>query len=204
MAEVDVKKGSSKEQQNQGQQGLQRQQGSAGMARRGSYDPFNLSLIPGDIFNPFTTSPFTLMRRMSDEMDRMFATALSGTGTSATSSGAGGGMATWVPAIEVKERNNQLDVAADLPGMSKDDVKVEVTNDAIILQGERKWESEEEKGGVHRSERRYGQFYRAIPLPEGANPEQAKAEFKDGVLHVTIPMPEQKSSRRQIPIEGAK
>lgn len=206
MAEVGVKKDSSKEQQSQGQQGIQRQQGSTGLARRGFYDPFNLSLIPGELFNlnPLTTSPFTLMRRMSDEMDRMFATALSGAGTAGTSSGAGAGIATWAPAIEVKERNNQLEISADLPGMTKDDVKVEVTNDAVILQGERKWETEEEKGGVHRSERRYGQFYRAIPLPEGVNPEQAKAQFKDGVLQITLPLPEQKSNRRQIPIEATK
>jgi hypothetical protein len=106
------------------------------LARRGFYDPFNLSLIPGELFNfnPLSTSPFTLMRRVSDEMDRMFATALSGAGTSGTSGGAGVGMSTWAPAIEVKERNNQLEISADLPGMTKDDVKVEVTNDAVQAQ----------------------------------------------------------------------
>jgi HSP20 family protein len=219
MAEVDVKKASSKEQQSQGQQGqqgqqtqqaqqgqqggLQRQQGTTGMARRGAYDPFNLSLIP-DIFNvnPFTTSPFTLMRRMSDEMDRMFATALSGAGTAGAGGGTGAGTAVWAPAIEVKQRDNQLEISADLPGMSRDDVNVEITNDAVIIQGERKWESEEERGGVRRSERRYGQFFRAIPLPENANAEQARAQFRDGVLQITVPLSEQKSNRRQIPIDA--
>ena len=70
-------------------------------------------------------------------MDRMFATALSGSGSTTATGGAAAGMATWAPAIEVKERNNQLEISADLPGMNKDDIKVEVTNDAVILQGER-------------------------------------------------------------------
>jgi HSP20 family protein len=55
---------------------------------------------------------------------------------------------------------------------------------------------------VYRSERRYGQFYRSIPLPEGADTEQAKAQFNNGVLEVTVPAPEQKSSRREIPIQS--
>jgi HSP20 family protein len=61
-----------------------------------------------------------------------------------------------------------------------EDVRVEVTNDQLVIQGERKYEQEENKEGLYRSERRYGHFYHAIPLPDGANTEQAKAEFKNG------------------------
>lgn len=79
---------------------------------------------------------------------------------------------------------------------------VGVTDDALIIHGERKYEHEDRKGGVYRSERRYGQFYREIPLPEGAKTEQAKANFKDGVLEVVLSVPEAKSNRRTIPIES--
>jgi HSP20 family protein len=106
----------------------------------------------------------------------------------------------WAPAIEVRESDGQLKVHAELPGLKPEDVRVEVTNDQLIVQGEWKYEREEKKG-VYRSERRYGQCYRAIPLPEGANTEQAKAQFMNGV-EIATPVPEQKSTRRQIQIES--
>jgi HSP20 family protein len=84
-------------------------------------------------------------------------------------------------------------------------VNVEVTDDALIIVGERKSEREDEEGGFYRSERHYGKFHREIPLPEGVDGNKAKAEFRDGVLKVTMPAPERKSLRRSIPIEsGAK
>lgn len=95
----------------------------------------------------------------------------------------------WAPDVEAFHRNNELVVRADLPGLTKSDIKVDVTENQITLQGERKREHEEEKGGVYRSERSYGSFYREIPLPEGAITEQAKANFKDGVLEITMPAP---------------
>jgi len=79
---------------------------------------------------------------------------------------------------------------------------VEVADNQLIIQGERKYDHEEKKKGWYRSERSYGQFYPAIPLPEGANTEQAKAQFNNGVLEISLPMPEQKSNRREIPIES--
>ncbi len=93
------------------------------------------------------------------------------------------------------QRNNELVIRADLPGLSKDDVKVDVTEDAVTIQGERKREHEEEKGGVYRSERSYGSFSRVIALPEGAMTDQAKASFKDGVLEITMPAPPEAVTR---------
>jgi HSP20 family protein len=86
--------------------------------------------------------------------------------------------------------------------LNKEDVKVEVTNEGLVIQGERKREREEDRGGVHRSERSYGAFYRLIPLPEGANIEQAKAKFNNGVLQVEVPVPKSQEKSRQIPIEA--
>ena len=132
------------------------------------------------------------MRRFSEEMDRNF-----------------GGFATresgerfWSPAIDVSESDGQLRVRADLPGLKPEEVRVEIGNDELVIQGERKYEHEENKKGVYRSERSYGRFYRAIPLPQGANTEGAKAQFKNGVLEITLSVPEQKTDRRQVPIES--
>ncbi len=194
MAEVDVKKSSQSSTEKQGSgtsdQGLQRQGSGTELSRSRGRDPFGFSLTPSDFFS---ANPFSIMRRMSEEMDRTF-----GSFFGQSSSGRTGN---WFPAIEVSEQNGQLQVHAELPGVKPEDVKVEVTNDSLILHGERKSEHEHKIGGAYRSERRYGEFYREIPLPEGVNPENAKAQFRNGLLEITLPIPEQASNRRQIPIQ---
>ena len=80
-------------------------------------------------------------------------------------------------------------VRADLPGLSKEDIKVEVSDDLITIQGERKHEKKEEREGYCYSECSFGSFYRAIPLPEGADASKATADFRKGVLEVTVPAP---------------
>src|SRR5260370_29401656 len=158
------------------------------MPRRGEY-PF--SLAPQEFFR---ANPFSLLRRMTEEMDRVIQEAgLEREGSSGTG---------WSPAIEVTQQNGKYNVHAELPGLEPKDVKVDVENDALVIQGERRFEQGEKEGGVQRTERQYGLFYRSIPLPEGAKVEQAKAKFHNGVLEVTIPVPEQQSNRRTIPIEG--
>jgi HSP20 family protein len=132
---------------------------------------------------------------MSEEMDRTFSHFFGGQSS-------GRGFGGWSPAIDVEERNGQLEVHAELPGLKPEDVKVEVTNDALVIRGERKYEREHREGQSYRSERRYGEFYRAIPLPEGVNTEEAKAQFRDGVLQITVPVPQQAGKRREIPIQS--
>jgi len=139
------------------------------------------------------SSPFTLMRRLTEDMDRMF----SGFGESA-----GSDIGAWAPPVEIREQDGNLIVFAELPGLNKEDVKVEVSNDALVIQGERKREWDEERGGVHRSERFYGSFHRVIPLPEGAKLDQTRAEFNNGVLEVRVPIPEESRKTRQVPIES--
>lgn len=136
--------------------------------------------------------PFSMMRRVSDEMDRLFSNTFGWN--------RGGEHGMWSPAIEVREHDGNLEVTAELPGLSKDDVKVECTDEGIVIEGEKRQERHETEGGFHRSERVYGHFYRMIPLPSGAQPDKAKAEFKNGVLQVRVPIPETKQQRRQIPI----
>ncbi len=191
MADANTKSQSSNHSsQTNEQQGLQRHQGQGGsLARSQQWDPF-FRVSPAEFFN----NPFAVMRRMSEEMDRAF---------SQTWGGAGGERAgSWYPAIEISEHDDQLHVHADLPGLKPEDVKVELTNDSLIIQGERKQQHEHHIGKAYRSERRYGQFYREIALPEGVNPDQVKAQFRDGVLEVTVPVPQQASNRRQIQIQS--
>src|SRR5260370_40078719 len=114
-----------------------------------------------------------------------------------------GGKAMWAPAIEVSQGDGKYLIRAELPGVNPGDVKLEITNEAVSLEGERKSERQENKGNVHLAERQYGHFYRAIPLPEGAKVEEARAKFANGLLEVTVPVQEQKEKRREIPIEPA-
>lgn len=139
--------------------------------------------------------PFRAMQRMVDEMDRMFDDFGFGRRwlrpfwrETATE--------TWAPEIEVFQKNDQLTIRADLPGLKPEDVTVDITDNQVTIQGERKHEFEEEREGYYRSERSYGSFCRVIPLPEGAITEQAKATFKDGVLEITIPAPPATRGRR--------
>jgi HSP20 family protein len=158
--------------------------------------------VPALLFDPlgiFDDDSFSLIRRMQREMNRVFSQAgldFSGQGQDVLSTA-------WVPTTEIAYRDGKLEVSADLPGLSEKDVKVEINNDFLIIQGERKFEHEEGDGGVRRTERRYGQFYRAIALPEGADAEHARAEFQNGVLRVTIPVPEAQKTNRQIPVQAS-
>jgi HSP20 family protein len=132
-----------------------------------------------------------MMRRLSEEMDRAFNSSF---GLSRSAEGL------WSPAVDVRERDGNLEIQAELPGLNKDDVRVECTDEGIIIEGEKKREQESNEGGWRRTERSYGHFYRMIPLPEGADPDKAKAEFKDGVLQVRVPISQETRKGRQIPI----
>ena len=173
-------------------QGIQRSSGG-GIERRPSF-PSLFSLTPNEFFR---MSPFGLMRRFAEEMDRNF-WGLGGVPVK----GASDQEITWTPSVEIRQSGNNLVIAADLPGLNENDVKVEATEDGLVIQGERTQERSEEEGGVQRSERSYGRFYRLISLPEGAKIDEAKANFNNGVLEVTIPVPESQQKRRQIPISA--
>jgi HSP20 family protein len=155
-------------------------------------------------------SPFSLMRRMAEDMDRLFedfgfelpgfalAPALSnpslqrhGSSTSAFQRG-------WMPQIETFRRGDKLVLRADLPGLRKEDVSVEIEDGILTISGERSNENEEDRDGFYHSERSYGHFQRSLALPEGITGESCDATFKDGVLEVTIPVPKQaeKSARK--------
>jgi HSP20 family protein len=146
---------------------------------------------------PFLGNPFPYMRRLTEEIDRAFGIKPSFLGL--TEPYLGG----WSPDIELFEHDNTLFVRADLPGLTKENVKVQVVHDELTIEGERTFEKKGTKEGVYRTERNYGAFYRRIPLPEHVKAEAARATFKNGVLEVaipTIPVPEVK--KRTVEIQG--
>ncbi len=160
------------------------EQQQRGLSRRQEYYPSR---------ELFGFSPFSMMRRLTEEMDRAFASTF-GLGRGFGEQGG------WSPAIEVRERNNNLEITAELPGLDKNDVKVECTDEGIVIEGEKRRESESDEGGIHRSERSYGRFYRMVPLPEGTDSSKVKAEFKNGVLQIQAPLSHERRQSRQVPI----
>lgn len=145
--------------------------------------------------------PFSLLRRFTTDMERFF-DGFAGTrlleGESRLLRDAD-----WIPNVDVIEKDGSLSIRADLPGLTKNDVHVDVTDELITIQGERKKDFEEERGGVYRRERTYGSFYRSLPLPKGVKPEQVKATFENGVLQVTMPAPTAKPAAKRIEIQDA-
>lgn len=154
---------------------------------------FNEFLTPALPFSKmFGLSPFALMREFTYEMDRMFR-AMPKLESEL-----------FIPAIDLKVADGTLMITADLPGLKKEDIKIEVTDHALVIEGERKTEEKEEKPGLRTVERSYGKFLREIPLPEGAKIDQTKADLTNGVLTVTLPVPEMKKGRPVAIEEGGK
>ena len=96
----------------------------------------------------------------------------------------------WTPAVDIVEHENDLVLKADLPEVDPKAVEIQIENGTLTLKGERKFEQEKNGRGYHRIERSYGSFVRAFSLPETVDPEQVKAEYKSGVLTVTLPKKE--------------
>lgn len=153
--------------------------------------------------------PFNLMRRMTEEMDRAFERFFDDFGFGAIGRRQGLSSrraAGWTPRIEAFQKGDQFVVRAELPGLKKEDIEVNVSDDAITIQGERRHEEERTEEGFYHTERSYGSFYRTIPLPEGVISDSAKASFRDGVLEVQLQAPPHEVSRgRRVEIqEGQK
>ena len=204
-----------KEQQGTTQTNTQQSTGSQAMQRQGQQDSnqpgqrAGLARREQSLPSMMSGSPFSFMRRFSEEMDRLFEDFGFRSGWLAPSFGrdffpvgfGDFGQTAWSPQVEVFEREGQLVVRADLPGLKKEDVKVEVMNDTLTISGERKSEHEEKREGFYRSERSYGSFYRQIPLPEGVNADDAQATFNDGVLEISMQAPQRESRSRRLEIK---
>ena len=170
---------------------------------------------PGQMFQRdlFYRDPFTAIQRLSNEMDELFGSfGLASGMQSGRREGNGANQMNapmqrwqqtiWSPTVEMEERDGNLIVKTDLPGLTKEDVHISVDDNLLIIRGERKHNREEKREGFYHSERSYGTFQRRFELPRGVKTENVKASFRDGVLEVTIPMPQkQEESGQRIQIE---
>ncbi len=132
----------------------------------------------GELF----ANAFPVLRQFAEELDRSFVKHI------------------WAPPLEVTEKNGVFTAKLELPGIAKDDLKVEATEDALTVTGERKMEKEEKEENFFRSERYYGKFQRQIWLPKDAKVDQVKAELSNGVLTISVPVPETKPKSRTVPV----
>jgi HSP20 family protein len=136
--------------------------------------------------------PFRELVTMRDDMDRLFETFFGKQPQTMDEF--------WRPAIDIEESNGNLLVRAEIPGMTKEDIKVSVKEDMLKISGERKQENETKEKTFHRIERSYGKFERIIRLPSEVDADKIKASYKDGVLNVTLPKPESMKPK-QIDVE---
>ena len=125
---------------------------------------------------------------LQSEVNRIFDSFFGGTNDARTRR--------WVPAMDLVETENDLVLRADLPGLKKDDVNIELKDGVLTVSGERKAEHEDRSEGFYRVERAFGGFSRSLSLPEGVDAEKVTADFADGVLEVRIPKPEERKPHR--------
>ncbi len=136
--------------------------------------------------------PTRELQTIQQEMNRLFGTAFD----AQAGAGSGAGQNRWVPAMDLVEEGDHFVLRADLPGIDEDAVSVEVEDNVLTISGSRKSEHEARKEGYHRIERSFGSFSRSLTLPEGVDAESIEASFKNGVLEVRVPKPEQRKPRR--------
>jgi HSP20 family protein len=140
--------------------------------------------------------PFRDLRSLQEEVNRLFSTNLSrGFGEEGIGRGA------WNPSVDIYENKDQIVLEAELPGMNRDDFELSVENNVITLRGQREFEKKEDSDNYHRVERSYGSFTRSFTLPQTVSAEGATAEYRNGVLRVTLPKREETKARR-IEIKG--
>jgi HSP20 family protein len=133
--------------------------------------------------------PFRELRSLQDEMTRLFA-GVSPSNREEFLSG------NWAPHMDIFENQDHLVLEADLPGMNRDDIDLSIENNVITLRGERKFDKKTEGDNYHRVERSYGSFTRSFTLPQTVSAEGAQAEFKNGVLRVSLPKREETKARK--------
>jgi len=141
------------------------------------------------------------MQEIQDEMNRIIQDAFEDLGITGTS-----GLkqeSFWRPAVELNSQNGNYQLKAQLPGVDKDHINVEVSEDSVTINAECEHKQEEKTENIYRSEFRYGKFHRIVPLPSSVEYSKAKAEYKDGILTVTVPKTEEEKSKvKKIPIES--
>ena len=130
------------------------------------------------------------LRRMDRELSRVLSSEDSGSSSSSSSSALSRNSTTsWMPRCDVTETEKDVVVHAELPGIQKENINIELKDNILTISGERKHEKKEENEKWHRTERSFGSFVRSMMVPDGVTQEQIKAKFDNGVLEVTFPKP---------------
>ncbi len=134
-------------------------------------------------------NPIREMMGLSERLNRMFE-EMSGFSADTEITGS------WSPAVDVYESESAIEIKADLPGMTEKDIDVTVENNTLTIKGERKFENEEKRESYHRIERQYGAFYRSFQLPNTVDVGKIKANFKNGILELTLPKREETKPKK--------
>ena len=137
-------------------------------------------------------TPMRTLASFQDEMNRMFNEFFRG----GSGEEVGWGVRTWAPPVDIYETDDAVVLTAELPGVSKDDVSIEIHHNTLILKGERKHEAEVKEDNYHRVERAYGTFQRSFVLPTLVDQEHVQATYKDGVLELRLPKSEAAKPKR--------
>ena len=138
-----------------------------------------------------TWSPFRDLGRLREEIDRLFGSPYEGSEF----------VTGWGPALDFFEDKDRFTVKCELPGVRKEDIDISVEGNTLSISGERKHENEQQTGQTYRSERYFGRFQRNVTLPQAVDANNVSAQYKDGVLTVSLPKTEE-SRRKQIQIQG--
>ena len=137
--------------------------------------------------------PYRGIMSLQDEVNRLFDTMMRPAGTTE--------METWFPVCDLRETESEYIVRAELPGVSREDVKISLINNTLHIRGEKKQETEDRKGNWHHVERSYGAFERTFALPTAVSNDKIRAKFMNGVLEIVVPKTEE-AKPREIRIEG--
>jgi HSP20 family protein len=148
-------------------------------------------------------SPFRGFYDAHSEVDRLFGEILGGLGRGRGRQEGAQQLAQWAPAVDVLTKDGDLLIRAELPGLKPEDVEITLQNGVLTISGEHKVDQEEERGGYHVRERRYGSFRRSMTLAEGTDESEVHARFEDGVLEVIVEGAAIEQSPRRIEIEGS-
>jgi HSP20 family protein len=140
--------------------------------------------------------PVRELSSLQNEMNRMFNAFFDAPSSSGGGNGGAGTVRRWLPAMDLVETDEHFVLRADLPGLSQEDVEIELEDNVLTISGERKAEHEEKGEGFYRMERSFGRFRRALTLPEGIDADAITAGFDKGVLEVRIPKPEVRKPRK--------
>ncbi|MDF5710475.1 MAG: Hsp20/alpha crystallin family protein [Nostoc sp. S4] len=132
--------------------------------------------------------PFREIDTLQRQMNRLFDRLIPDDGGERTG-------LTFIPAAEIEETDDAIKLRLEVPGLESKDINIEATPESISITGERRTETRTEENGVTRSEFRYGKFHRVIPLPSQVKNDKVQAEYKNGVLHLTLPKAESEKRR---------